>query len=104
VNARNVCQLLNAIAPSSVAEFKDAGLEYVCLSLEAVLQNGYVMSTPPEVVSNIKSIDRWTNLIRIFYLSSIKSYETISLCTYHLLGVGERKLFFWRSTRSLQRK
>lgn len=40
VNARNVCQLLNAIAPSSVAEFKDTGLEYVCLSLEAVLQNG----------------------------------------------------------------
>lgn len=40
VNARNVCSLLNAIAPSSVAEFKDAALEYVCLSLEAVMQNG----------------------------------------------------------------
>jgi alpha-tubulin suppressor-like RCC1 family protein len=40
VNARNVCSLLNAIAPSSVSEFKDAALEYVCLCLEAVLQNG----------------------------------------------------------------
>ncbi|KAJ4371612.1 hypothetical protein N0V83_004832 [Neocucurbitaria cava] len=40
VNARNVCSLLTAIAPSSVAEFKDAALEYVCLSLEAVMQNG----------------------------------------------------------------
>jgi alpha-tubulin suppressor-like RCC1 family protein len=40
VNARNVCSLLNAIAPSSVAEFKDAALEYVCLSLESVMQNG----------------------------------------------------------------
>ncbi|OCK74304.1 hypothetical protein K432DRAFT_409973 [Lepidopterella palustris CBS 459.81] len=40
VTARNVCQLLNAISPSSVAKFKDAGLEYLCLSLEAVLQNG----------------------------------------------------------------
>ena len=104
MNARNVCQLLNAIAPSSVAEFKDAGLEYVCLSLEAVLQNGYVMPTLPEVVSNTKPIDRWTNLTRIFYLSSIKSYETINLRTYRLLGAGERKLFFWKSTRSLQRR
>lgn len=42
VNARNVCSLLNAIAPSSVVEFKDAALEYVCLSLEAVMQNRYV--------------------------------------------------------------
>jgi alpha-tubulin suppressor-like RCC1 family protein len=40
VNDRNVCSLLQAIAPSSVAEFKDAALEYVCLSLEAVMQNG----------------------------------------------------------------
>ena len=40
VNARNVCSLLQAVAPSSVAEFKDAALEYVCLSLEAVMQNG----------------------------------------------------------------
>ncbi|KAH7068611.1 hypothetical protein FB567DRAFT_246993 [Paraphoma chrysanthemicola] len=40
VNARNVCSLLMAVAPSSVAEFKDAALEYVCLSLEAVMQNG----------------------------------------------------------------
>lgn len=40
VNARNVCSLLAAVAPSSVAEFKDAALEYICLSLEAVMQNG----------------------------------------------------------------
>lgn len=40
VNVRNVCGLLNAIAPSSVTEFKDAALEYLCLSLEAMLQGG----------------------------------------------------------------
>ncbi|KAH7383188.1 hypothetical protein BKA66DRAFT_512058 [Pyrenochaeta sp. MPI-SDFR-AT-0127] len=40
VNTRNVCSLLTAVSPSSVAEFKDAALEYVCLSLEAVMQNG----------------------------------------------------------------
>lgn len=42
VTARNVCGLLNAIAPSSVTEFKDASLEYMCLSLEAMLQGGCV--------------------------------------------------------------
>lgn len=46
VNVRNICQLLNAVSPCSVTEFKDAGLEYICLSLEAVLQNGYVRHAP----------------------------------------------------------
>lgn len=38
VTTRNVCQLLNAVAPCSVTEFKHAGLEYVCLNLEAMLE------------------------------------------------------------------
>lgn len=39
VNIRNVCQLLNAVAPYSVTQFKDAALEYICLNLEGVLEN-----------------------------------------------------------------
>ena len=42
VNVRNVCGLLNAISPSSVHEFKDAALEYLCLSLEAMLQGHHL--------------------------------------------------------------
>lgn len=42
MNVRNICSLLNAIAPSSVTEFKDAGLEYICLNLEAVMQHRFV--------------------------------------------------------------
>ena len=38
-NIRNVAHLLNAISPCSVTEFKDAGLEYVCLQLESMLEN-----------------------------------------------------------------
>ena len=41
-NVRNVCGLLNAISPSSVHEFKDAALEYLCLSLEAMLQGHHL--------------------------------------------------------------
>ncbi|KAK4960851.1 hypothetical protein LTR28_004854, partial [Elasticomyces elasticus] len=48
VNVRNACSLLNAIAPSSVTEFRDATLEYLCLSLEAALQSGYVLETSAE--------------------------------------------------------
>jgi inhibitor of Bruton tyrosine kinase len=40
VTVRNVCQLLNAIAPCSVSNFKDKALEYICSNLEAVLQHG----------------------------------------------------------------
>ena len=37
INVRNVCGLLNAISSSSVHEFKDAALEFLCLSMEAML-------------------------------------------------------------------
>lgn len=39
VTTRNVCQLLNAVAPCSVEEFKNAGLEYICLNLETMLEH-----------------------------------------------------------------
>ncbi|KAL2162246.1 hypothetical protein VTH06DRAFT_7159 [Thermothelomyces fergusii] len=38
-NTRNIAHLLNAISPCSVTEFKDAGLEYICLQLETMLEN-----------------------------------------------------------------
>lgn len=42
VNTHNVCQILNAVAPCSVTEFKGAALEYICLNLEGLLENQYV--------------------------------------------------------------
>ncbi|PVI05046.1 hypothetical protein DM02DRAFT_517328 [Periconia macrospinosa] len=58
VNARNVCSLLNAIAPSSVAEFKDAALEYVCLSLEAVMQNGSLDELDDDLLLELNQVVR----------------------------------------------
>ncbi|KAF2434310.1 hypothetical protein EJ08DRAFT_668519 [Tothia fuscella] len=40
VTVRNVCQLINAVAPSLVTTFKMKALEYICYNLEAVLQHG----------------------------------------------------------------
>ncbi|RAQ47944.1 BTB domain and ankyrin repeat protein [Aspergillus flavus] len=42
VTTRNVCHLLNAIAPCCVSEFKDAALEYICLNLEDLLLNRFL--------------------------------------------------------------
>jgi len=39
VTTRNICQLLNAVAPCSVNEFKHAGLEYICMNLETMLEH-----------------------------------------------------------------
>ncbi|KAF1946053.1 hypothetical protein EJ02DRAFT_337072 [Clathrospora elynae] len=58
VNARNVCSLLTAVAPSSVAEFKDAALEYVCLSLEAVMQNGSLDELDEDLLLDLNQVAR----------------------------------------------
>ncbi|KAF1836145.1 hypothetical protein BDW02DRAFT_494358 [Decorospora gaudefroyi] len=58
VNARNVCSLLTAVAPSSVAEFKDAALEYVCLSLEAVMQNGSLDELDEDLLLELNQVAR----------------------------------------------
>ncbi|KAF2449391.1 hypothetical protein P171DRAFT_191775 [Karstenula rhodostoma CBS 690.94] len=62
VNARNVCSLLAAIAPSSVAEFKDAALEYVCLSMEAVMQNGSLDELDEDLLSELDHVVRENQL------------------------------------------
>ena len=46
VNMRNVCQLLNAVSSCSVEQFKEAALEYICLNLEGMLENRYVLIPP----------------------------------------------------------
>lgn len=39
INTRNIAHFLNAISPCSITEFKDAGLEYVTLQMENMLEN-----------------------------------------------------------------
>ncbi|KAF2193376.1 hypothetical protein K469DRAFT_551076 [Zopfia rhizophila CBS 207.26] len=70
VNARNVCSLLNAIAPSSVAEFKDAALEYVCLSLEAVMQNGSLDELDEDLLLELNQVVRDNQLATLPFARS----------------------------------
>ncbi|KAH7135499.1 hypothetical protein B0J11DRAFT_479304 [Dendryphion nanum] len=70
VNARNVCSLLNAIAPSSVAEFKDAALEYICLSLEAVMQHSSLDELADDVLLELNQVVRDNQLANLPFARS----------------------------------
>ncbi|KAF2772433.1 hypothetical protein EJ03DRAFT_324842 [Teratosphaeria nubilosa] len=58
VNVRNVCDLSNAISPSSVHEFKDAALEYLCLSLEAMLQGHHLNALDEDLLVELDEVVR----------------------------------------------
>ncbi|KAJ5773294.1 hypothetical protein N7457_008190 [Penicillium paradoxum] len=62
VTTRNVCYLLNSIAPCYVTEFKDAALEYICLNLEAMLANGYLEDLDTTLLHELDTICRENQL------------------------------------------
>ncbi|KAL9102310.1 MAG: hypothetical protein Q9163_002528 [Psora crenata] len=62
VNTRNVCQLLNAVAPCSVTEFKDAALEYICLNLEAMLENRLLSELDGDLMLELDEVVRQNQL------------------------------------------
>ncbi|KAI7470359.1 hypothetical protein KC351_g12726 [Hortaea werneckii] len=62
VNVRNICELLNAISPSSVHEFKDAALEYLCLNLEAMLQGHHLNALDEDLLVELDEVVRANQL------------------------------------------
>ena len=62
VNTRNVCQLLNAVAPCSVTQFKDAALEYICLNLEGMLENHLLDELDEELMLELDGVVRQNQL------------------------------------------
>ncbi|KAF9888193.1 hypothetical protein FE257_009188 [Aspergillus nanangensis] len=56
VNTRNVCLLLNSIAPCSVGEFKYAALEYICLNLEDLLANRLLTELDIHLMSELDAV------------------------------------------------
>ncbi|OQE46047.1 hypothetical protein PENCOP_c001G03255 [Penicillium coprophilum] len=62
VTTRNVCYLLNSIAPCCVTEFKDAALEYICLNLEAMLANRYLEDLDTTLLRELDLICRENQL------------------------------------------
>ncbi|WEW58164.1 hypothetical protein PRK78_003632 [Emydomyces testavorans] len=58
VNIRNVVPYLNAVAPCAVTAFKRVGLEYVCLNLEAMLENRLLDDLDPDLFDELNEVCR----------------------------------------------
>ncbi|KAK4249697.1 hypothetical protein C7999DRAFT_39184 [Corynascus novoguineensis] len=57
-NTRNIAHLLNAISPCSVTEFKDGGLEYICLQLETMLENHLLDELDEDLLAELDEVVR----------------------------------------------
>jgi inhibitor of Bruton tyrosine kinase len=73
VNTRNVCQLINSVAPCSVTEFKDAGLEYICLQLEAMLENYLLNELDEDLMLELDEVVRGNQLACLPFAKSGRS-------------------------------
>jgi len=77
VNARNVCWLLNAISPSSVHEFKHASLEYLCLSLESMLQGRHLNELDEDLIEELDEVVRQNQLACMPFAKSGRAEEDL---------------------------
>lgn len=70
VTTRNIANLLNEISVCSVTEFKDVGLEYICLQLENMLENGNLDGMDEEVLLDLDEVVRENQLARLPFVRS----------------------------------
>ncbi|KAG6059822.1 hypothetical protein E4U32_003792 [Claviceps aff. humidiphila group G2b] len=70
VNTRNIANLLNEISPCSVTEFKDVGLEYICLQLESMLENHLLDGLDQDLLLELDEVVRSNQLAQFPYVRS----------------------------------
>ena len=58
VTTRNVCQLLNVIAPNAITDLKNVALEYMCLSLEPLLANHWLDELDEDLLEELDKVVR----------------------------------------------
>ncbi|KAI2628565.1 hypothetical protein GGR54DRAFT_350862 [Hypoxylon sp. NC1633] len=64
VTTRNISILLNTISPCSVTEFKDKGLEYICLQMESMLENHLLDDLDEDLLLELDEVVRDNQLAR----------------------------------------
>ncbi|KAI5866307.1 hypothetical protein GGS23DRAFT_380692 [Durotheca rogersii] len=64
VTTRNISTLLNLISPCSVTEFKDKGLEYICLQMESMLENHLLDNLDEDLLLELDGVVRDNQLAR----------------------------------------
>ena len=62
---RNIANLLNEISPCVVTGFKDAGLEYICLQLESMLENHLLDGLDEDLLQELDIVVRNNQLARL---------------------------------------
>lgn len=70
VNTRNIASLLNEISPCAVTEFKDAGLEYICLQMETMLENHLLDDLDQDLLFELDEMVRDNQLARLPFSKS----------------------------------
>ncbi|KAI3399026.1 hypothetical protein diail_8053, partial [Diaporthe ilicicola] len=70
INTRNIAHFLNAISPCSITEFKDAGLEYIALQLENMLENNLLADLDEELLLDLDQVVRDNQLARFPFARS----------------------------------
>ncbi|KAI1490298.1 BTB/POZ domain-containing protein [Biscogniauxia mediterranea] len=70
VTTRNISTLLNVISPCSVTEFKDKGLEYICLQMEAMLENHLLDNLDEDLLFELDEVVRDNQLARCPFVRS----------------------------------
>lgn len=69
-NIHSVAHLLNAISPCSITEFKDAGLEYVCLQLESILENHLLDELDEDLLLELDEVVRANQAVQLPFAKS----------------------------------
>ncbi|KIL91913.1 hypothetical protein FAVG1_04316 [Fusarium avenaceum] len=70
VTTRNISNLLNEISPCSITEFKDTGLEYICLQLESMLENHLLDNLDEDLLLELDDVVRDNQLARFPFVRS----------------------------------
>jgi hypothetical protein len=87
VNTRNISQLLNIISSCSITEFKDAGLEYICLQLECMLENHLLDDLNEDLLFELNAVVRGNQLNCLPFAKSGRA--ELLLLEHHPSLVGE---------------
>ncbi|KAL8884510.1 MAG: hypothetical protein Q9215_007459, partial [Flavoplaca cf. flavocitrina] len=90
VETRNVCQLLNAVAPCSVTGFKQAALEYICLNLEGMLENQLLNELDEDLMLELDTTVRQNQLARLPFVKSGRADAELLDAYPQLAEINER--------------
>jgi len=69
-HTRNIAYLLNEISPCAVTEFKDAGLEYICLQLESMLENHLLDDLDEDLLLELDQVVRDNQTAQLPFVKS----------------------------------